>query len=192
MLPGVDLQPGVAGEQVDRRVGDLDRAGEGEQRQQPQHRAAVGEQQQHGDHAHGHEQQRRVELVERVAGVELVAGRASQPRLQPRRQALRGQRADLPGGVRQAVVMPQRDGEHERLAVCRWRRASDPFDRERREGATVRLGLGAIGSIDSGAAGVHDDAERDIGVPKPVGQPLDLCRLGVAGQLGGVVLGLDV
>ena len=70
---GVDGQVGVAGEQVDQRLRAVQRDHGREDRQDPQDRAAVGEQQDQDHDAEGGEEQGAVDAGERLGGVGRVA-----------------------------------------------------------------------------------------------------------------------
>ncbi len=81
----VDGEPRVGGEQVDERLGGDEGDAHGDDRQQPQDGAAVGEQQQDDDHGERGVEQRAVDPLERVIRV----GRGTQRSRNVRRQAVR-------------------------------------------------------------------------------------------------------
>jgi hypothetical protein len=86
----VDDQAGVLGQQVDDRLGDGERDTRRDDRQDPQHRAAVGEQQDDHDHRDRAEQQRAVDALERLGRVGGETRRAGDVRVEPLRAGRRG------------------------------------------------------------------------------------------------------
>ena len=91
----VDRQAGVGGEEVDHRLGDDQRHRGGDHRQQPQHRAPVGDQQDHDDDGHGRVQQRSGDALEHVVAVGRVPERAGDVR----DQAVRVRAGDRVDGI---------------------------------------------------------------------------------------------
>jgi hypothetical protein len=65
----IDGQPSVRGQQVNEGLGTGQRDPGGYHRQEPQHRAPVGDQEQHNHYGKCREQQRAVDPAERLSGV---------------------------------------------------------------------------------------------------------------------------
>ena len=74
----------MLGQQVDDGLGDGERDAGREDRENPQHRAAVGQQQQNDDHGQRGVQQRAVDALEDLDLVRGTGGRAGDVRAQPR------------------------------------------------------------------------------------------------------------
>ncbi len=165
----VDRQPGVRREEVDHRLGGYQRHPRGDHRQQPQHRASVGDQQDHDDDRQGRVQKRAVDALEYLA----VVGRVPQRAGDVGGQAVRVRRGDRPdgaGGLGRAVpaLLAQVDGKDglDGLAVgcldrARDLAAADSVDG--REAPGVGGCLGPVRGSEPRGALVDDDRGEDVG-----------------------------
>ena len=114
-------QPSLFRKKVDDAAGDL--AGEPDRQQgdQPEHRAAVGEQEKDRDHADRGAQQRAVQAGEGVDEVGRVSGLAGDPDIESGRRACCCRLPYVVDGLTQDSVVGcgrvQRDGEGGRLPV---------------------------------------------------------------------------
>jgi hypothetical protein len=193
----VDGQATVAGQQVDDRLGGREGDEHAAQGEQPQHRAAIGDQQDH-DHDQGRDvQQGGVEAGEHVGEVGEVAGRPGHVDGEPAGVGLRdGPQLLDPGGELLPAVALRRDPDrHHHLqgpAVGGRDRPEDAAGDVGNAGEAAHIGghLGLVGSGD-GAVGplVDDQGGEHVAGGEPLGQLDDLGRLGILGQpFGRVVL----
>ena len=172
-----------AGDGIDGGAGDAVGQEHGNQWQQPQHRAAVGEQQQHGDDGDRDQQQGGVEVTERVGGIDHEPGGPGDLDLEPRRRV----GADLPadvddcivGGVLVAAV--QRQAQQQGLAVGGRHRRLDPMVGDQPgQHSPVRGGLGVVGVGQAARTRVHHHRGELLAAWEPGRQLTGLGRLGGA------------
>ena len=182
----VDGQPGVRGEQVDQCLRADQGDARGDDREEPQHRAAVGDEQQHDHHRQGGDEQDAVDALERVGRVSGAAQRAGDVDRQPGRPG--------PGDVPQAGrggrrLVPARRAEVDRdqgldgfpvLGHDRPRHLRGDHPGHLGEPRAVGGHLGPVGAGQAGRPVVDHDGGEHVG-------GLDL-RLEVH-HLGGLGLG---
>ncbi len=185
----VDHDAEALDEQVDgRHRGQCGRA-HGHERDEPQHRAAVGDDEQERDDEDGDEQDLQVDAVEDGFHVAVDRGGAGHVEFQAGGAVLRGvtQRAD--DGLRCAVGRAHIEGEHHGLAVGggsrRWALAGRGHHLRRvllGKGVVVALDRRAVGVGHAAGAVVHEDERVVFPAGKTVLQHRDLRGLGASRQ----------
>ena len=193
----VDGDPGVLGQQVDGGGRHLEGEPDRYERDQPEDRAAVGEQEQDRDDARGCQQQRAVDTVENAGEVADEAGGAGHLDLEAV-AAVTDEGADFVDRVEGALGFVVGGGRHRQRvddgpAVV----GGDRFGRRRcREEAGERLAvgrdLGLVGRGQTAVAGVDQHRGQRFAVRELLLEFGDPERLGVAGQPGRGVVLLDL
>ena len=177
-------------EQVDHRLRGDQRHDGRDHRQQPQHRAPVGDQQDHDDDRQGRVQQRAVDALEHLAVVGRVPERAGDVGGQAVRVRC-GDRADGVGGLRRVVPaflaqIDLKDGL-DGLAVGRRDRAYDLAGHDAVNSGEAPGVRGCLGPVRGGQTRgplIDDDPGEDVRRLETRLHLKDLGRLRVRGQPG--------
>src|SRR6185437_13351074 len=187
----------VLGQQVDDGLGDGERDAGRDDREDPQHRAAVGQQQQDDDYGQRGVQQRAVDAFEDLDLVRGAGGRAGDVRAQPR-VAAGGGRLQAGAEAADAGVVAEiaPDDRIHGLVAGRGDRAGDPavHGGQRGEASRVGSGLAQVGGGEPGRADVDDHGRVVVLGDELVLQVQFLGGLGAGRQVGGgvVLLGAHV
>ena len=191
----VELDHVGVGELVDGEGGQTVRETGGEQRDDPEDRAAVHDQQDHQDDGERDEQQRAVDRGEHLDQVGEQPARPGDVHGEPVRRVGRDDAHGVDGGGdRVAVRAVDRHDDLERLAVLardrRRQRRHDPGDPG--EAGQVGRGRLAVAVGDAARALVHDDRRCGLPVGEPDRQVLRPGGLGVGRKERGVVVDRDL
>ncbi|HEY6745237.1 MAG TPA: hypothetical protein VI357_05910 [Mycobacteriales bacterium] len=183
----------AAGQPVDQPGRERVRRAHGQQREQPQHGAAVDQQQDHDDHDPGHQQQGRVDPAERGDEVGQDPGRPGHVGRQP--APLLHHQPHRRDRVGQLVAVGAGD-LHDRLhglAVLGWDRVADRrHPRHLLDVGQLLPDRREVVRGDPGRPLPDQDRRRGVLVHEPPLQLVDLGRLRRLGQEGGVVVLLDL
>ena len=163
----VDREVGVLREEVDQPLGDGEGYARADDRQEPQHGAAIGQQQDHDDDPEGGEQQGAVDALEHLGRVRGLATRAADVDVHP---VALGDLAELGGDLGHlhppvGAEVERDERLHHPSVLGRLRALYLSLDTVHvRELRDVRLGSGHVGRGQAGGTFVDDQGRYRVGV----------------------------